>query len=73
MHTDVTRNPRVSEAGEPNAAGELLPLVSAVLRRLASRARALERPDMTLRATALVHEAYWNNDRGAPSYSATRD
>jgi hypothetical protein len=40
------------------AAGELLPLVYAELRRLAARELAGERPGQTLQPTALVHEAY---------------
>jgi RNA polymerase sigma factor (TIGR02999 family) len=58
MRSDVTRILDAIEAGEPKAAGELLPLVYAELRRLASRELAEERPGMTLQATALVHEAY---------------
>jgi RNA polymerase sigma factor (TIGR02999 family) len=37
---------------------ELMPLVYDQLRKLAARCLASERPDHTLRATALVHEAY---------------
>lgn len=40
------------------AAAELLPLVYDELRRLAAARMADERPDHTLDATALVHEAY---------------
>ena len=58
MGSDVTRILRAIESGEPRAADELLPLVYAELRRLASRELAHERPGMTLQATALVHEAY---------------
>jgi hypothetical protein len=36
----------------------LLPLVYDELRRLAAQRVAPERPDQTLQATALVHEAY---------------
>lgn len=42
----------------PEAAAELLPLVYAELRELARARMAKERGDHTLRATALVHEAY---------------
>jgi RNA polymerase sigma factor (TIGR02999 family) len=45
-------------AGDARAAGELLPLVYAELRRLAARELAGERPGQTLQPTALVHEAY---------------
>jgi RNA polymerase sigma factor (TIGR02999 family) len=45
-------------AGDRRAADRLMPLVYDELRRLASRYLARERPDHTLQATALVHEAY---------------
>jgi RNA polymerase sigma factor (TIGR02999 family) len=44
--------------GGMQAAGQLLPLVYDELRRLAVRKLALEKPNQTLQATALVHEAY---------------
>ena len=44
--------------GDANAATALLPLVYDQLRRLARRQLRRERPDHTLQATALVHEAY---------------
>jgi RNA polymerase sigma factor (TIGR02999 family) len=56
--TDVTRILKAVEAGEPRAAAELLPIVYEELRRLAAAQMARERPDHTLCATALVHEAY---------------
>lgn len=56
--TDVTRILEAVEAGEPRAAAELLPIVYGELRRLAAAQMARERPDHTLCATALVHEAY---------------
>lgn len=43
---------------DPAAAGELLPLVYAELRRLAAARLARETPGQTLDATALVHDAY---------------
>ena len=46
------------EQGDPHAAEQLLPLVYAELRRLATEKMAQERPGQTLQATALVHEAY---------------
>lgn len=55
---DVTQILNAIEAGEPRAAGELLPLVYGELRRLAAGQMARERPGQTLNATALVHEAY---------------
>ena len=46
------------EAGETAAADELLPLVYGELRQLAAQYLRNERPDHTLQATALVHEAF---------------
>lgn len=46
------------ESGDPTAAKQLLPLVYEELRKLAAVQLAAERPDHTLQATALVHEAY---------------
>ena len=45
-------------AGDPRASADLLPLVYEQLRALAARKMRQERPDQTLQATALVHEAY---------------
>jgi RNA polymerase sigma factor (TIGR02999 family) len=45
-------------AGDAHASAELLPLVYEQLRALAGRKMREERPDQTLQATALVHEAY---------------
>src|SRR5262252_4941328 len=44
--------------GNEEAAGKLIPLVYAELRRLAGSYMRKERVDHTLQATALVHEAY---------------
>lgn len=44
--------------GNPAALDDLVPLVYGELRRLAARFLRQERPDHTLSATALVHEAY---------------
>jgi len=55
---DVTRILEAIERGDPQAAGELLPLVYRELRRLAAQRLAREKPGQTLQATALVHEAY---------------
>src|SRR4051812_18155793 len=44
--------------GDVQAAASLLPLVYEELRALAVRKMRQERPDQTLQATALVHEAY---------------
>lgn len=56
--TDVTRILSQIESGDPSAAEKLLPLVYDELRKLAAARMAAERPDHTLQATALVHEAY---------------
>src|SRR5947199_456878 len=45
-------------AGDARASADLLPLVYEQLRALAGRKMRQERPDQTLQATALVHEAY---------------
>ncbi|MCR9292930.1 MAG: ECF-type sigma factor [bacterium] len=56
--TDVTRILQAIEDGDPKAGDELLPLVYAELRQLATRRLSQERPGQTLQATALVHEAW---------------
>jgi RNA polymerase sigma factor (TIGR02999 family) len=56
--SDVTRILQSIEAGDPHAAGELLPLVYTELRKLAAARLANEQPGQTMQATALVHEAY---------------
>src|SRR5437899_405626 len=56
--SEVTRILSAIESGDPHAAEELLPLVYAELRKLASAKLAQENPGQTLQATALVHEAY---------------
>ena len=56
--SDVTRILSRIEDGDPNAAGQLLPLVYDELRKLAAVRMAQEKPGQTLQATALVHDAY---------------
>jgi len=56
--TGVTQILASIERGDPYAAEQLLPLVYDELRKLAAARMAQERPDHTLQATALVHEAY---------------
>jgi RNA polymerase sigma factor (TIGR02999 family) len=56
--SDITRLLDAAAAGDPHAAGQLLPLVYDELRRLAAQRLAHERPGQTLQPTALVHEAY---------------
>lgn len=46
------------ERGDPKAAAQLLPLVYDELRALAAARMGQERPNQTLQATALVHEAF---------------
>jgi RNA polymerase sigma factor (TIGR02999 family) len=58
MSSDLPNLLRAIERGEAKASEELLPLVYAELRSLASRQLARERAGATLQATALVHEAY---------------
>jgi RNA polymerase sigma-70 factor (ECF subfamily) len=55
---DVTSLLNKLAAGNQEAAAQLVPLVYEELRRLAARRLRQERPDHTLQATALVHEAY---------------
>jgi RNA polymerase sigma factor (TIGR02999 family) len=56
--SEVTRVLAAIGQGDPQAAEQLLPLVYAELRQLASQRLAQERPGQTLQPTALVHEAY---------------
>jgi RNA polymerase sigma factor (TIGR02999 family) len=57
---EVTRLLGEIDRGDPDggAAGRLLPLIYAELRKLAAARMARESPGQTLEATALVHEAY---------------
>jgi RNA polymerase sigma factor (TIGR02999 family) len=54
----VTQTLKGMEAGEPQAAEALQPLVYGELRRLAEWRVSQEPPGQTLQATALVHEAW---------------
>lgn len=56
--SDVTQLLNAIDAGDPQAAAALLPLVYDELRRLAAAQLARENPGHSLQATALVHEAY---------------
>jgi RNA polymerase sigma factor (TIGR02999 family) len=56
--SDVTRILESARNGNPQAAGELLPLVYDELRRLAAHKMANEAAGHTLQPTALVHEAW---------------
>lgn len=55
---DVTRLLRAWSNGEQDALEQLIPLVYNELHRLAHRYMGLERREVTLQSTALVHEAY---------------
>src|SRR5262245_5256235 len=56
--SDITRILEAIDAGDSQAASELLPLVYDELRKLAAAKMAQEKPGQTIDATALVHEAY---------------
>ena len=58
LMNEATTLLRLAANGDPSAAEQLLPLIYNELRQLAVRRLANERPDHTLQATALVHEAY---------------
>ena len=54
----ITQVLQAAGSGDAQAADQLLTLVYAELRRLAAARMALQPPDQTLQATALVHEAW---------------
>src|SRR6476469_6564995 len=56
--SDVTQLLEAAQAGDCQAAADLLPLVYDELRKLAAARMGAEDPGHTLDATALVHEAY---------------
>ena len=58
LHHDVTQILDAIDAGDEQACEALLPLVYNQLRKAAQVQLASERPDHTLSATAIVHEAY---------------
>jgi RNA polymerase sigma factor (TIGR02999 family) len=55
---DITQILQEWNAGDTTAPSRLMPLVYEELRRLGAQYLRNERPDHTLQATALVHEAY---------------
>ncbi len=55
---EVTRLLAEARRGSQAAMDQILPLVYAELRRIASRQLRRERPGQTLQTTGLVHEAY---------------
>ena len=57
-HTGITKLLAEASGGDQAALDALLPKVYQELRRLADHYLRSERPDHTLQATALVHEAY---------------
>jgi RNA polymerase sigma factor (TIGR02999 family) len=71
---EITQLLQQIEQGNPQAAGELLPVVYEELRQLASRKLSQEQPGQTLQATALVHEAYLRlvKPGDAPAWSGRR-
>lgn len=56
--SDITQLLHAWSEGDDSVPGRLMPVVYAELRRLAADYLRRERPDHTLQATALVHEAY---------------
>lgn len=58
QRTDLTRILKQASDGDDSALNRLIPLVYDELRALAESYLRQERPDHTLQATALVHEAY---------------
>jgi RNA polymerase sigma factor (TIGR02999 family) len=65
--SDVSEILKAIDDGDPQAAGQLWPLVYEELRRLAAQQMASEKPGQTLQPTALVHEAFLRlvgTDRG---------
>jgi len=67
--SDVTQLLVAWRSGDEAALDRLMPLVYDELRRLARRSMRYERPDHTLSASALVHEAYLRlvDQTGVPS------
>ncbi len=65
----VTKLLRDWRAGSKQALDELMPIVYDQLRKLASRCLASERPGHTLRATALVNEAYLRLAGSEPEFN----
>lgn len=57
-HGEITALLKAHTSGDSDALDELFPLVYDELQQMAHRRMQKERPDHTLRTTALVHEAY---------------
>ena len=62
----VSRILRAAEAGQPLDQDALFSLVYEEMKQIAARHLSRERPDHTLQATALVHEAYMRLIAGEP-------
>lgn len=69
---DVTRILNAAEAGDRQAAEELIPLVYGELRKLAAWRLGQEAAAHTLQATALVHEAYMKLSPGENQWDGRR-
>ena len=70
---DVTSLLKRYSAGDEDALAELMPLIYDELHRLASSHLRRERPNHTLQATALVHEAYLRLVRQHDAHWKCRD
>ncbi|MFT3743816.1 MAG: ECF-type sigma factor [Pyrinomonadaceae bacterium] len=66
MPTSITQLLKRSNTGDESALDEVLPLVYAEMRRLASGLLSRERAGHTLQPTALVHEMYLKLARSHP-------
>jgi len=64
---DITEHLAMWAAGRPERAPELWETVYGELRRIAEAYARNHRPDDTLQATALIHEAYIRMFRGTPA------
>jgi len=70
--SEVTRILEGAQAGDPQAADQLLPLVYDELRKLAASKMAQQPAGQTLQPTALVHEAWLRLVRGQDQTFANR-
>ncbi len=66
---DITLLLQSWSSGNKDALDQLMPVVYAQLRKLAARCLYSERPDHTLRATALVNEVYMQLARSEGSFN----
>lgn len=69
MAEDVTRLLQAAREGDARAADLLMPLVYEQLRTLAKSYMRSERPDHTLRPTAVVHDAYLKLAHSGTAYT----